>query len=56
MYQLDAAATHAINSIAGTSAVLDFPMIWASALGVPLLVLAVAGLWWRRVDRERMRM
>jgi undecaprenyl-diphosphatase len=55
MYQLDAKVTHAINSIAGTSAVLDLVMVWASAIGVPLLVVAVAGQWWRRPDRERTR-
>lgn len=28
-------------------AVIDVLMIWISAIGVPLLVLAVAGQWWR---------
>ena len=46
LYDLDAAATHAINGLSGL-AVVDFLMIWISAIGVPLLVLAVAGQWWR---------
>ncbi|TJW42786.1 MAG: phosphatase PAP2 family protein [Mesorhizobium sp.] len=55
MYELDVAVTHAINSIAGTNAALDFLMIWVSAVGVPLIVLAVAGQWWRRTDRQLTR-
>ncbi|TIS55790.1 MAG: phosphatase PAP2 family protein [Mesorhizobium sp.] len=55
MYELDVAVTHAINSIAGTNAALDFLMIWVSAVGVPLLALAVAGQWWRRSNRPRTR-
>jgi undecaprenyl-diphosphatase len=54
MYELDATVTHAINSIAGKSTALDFLMIWVSAIGVPLLVLAVAGQWWR-ADRQHTR-
>lgn len=50
LYDLDAAATHAINSLSG-SAVIDLLMIWVSAIGVPLLVLAVAVQWWRRGGR-----
>lgn len=55
MNELDAALTRAINSPAGTSPVLDLLMIWISAIGVPLLVLAVAGQWWRRGDRHHIR-
>lgn len=55
MYELDAAATHAINGLAGQSATIDFLMIWISAVGVPLLVLAVAVQWWRRADRPHLR-
>jgi undecaprenyl-diphosphatase len=46
LYDLDAAATRAINSLSG-SAAGDFLMVWVSAIAVPLLVLAVAGQWWR---------
>lgn len=55
MQQLDVAVTHAINGFAGTNAAIDLPMIWISAVGVPLLVLAVAGQWWRRVERRHVR-
>lgn len=55
LYDLDAAATRAINSLAGTSATVDFLMIWVSAIGVPLLVLAVAAQWWRGADRPHNR-
>ncbi len=54
-YDLDATATHTINSLAGASAAIDFLMVWVSAIGVPLLVLAVAGRWWRGPDRSHNR-
>lgn len=55
MYDLDAFLTRAVNSLAGTNAAVDFLMIWVSTIGVPLLVLAVAGQWWRRGDRDHTR-
>jgi undecaprenyl-diphosphatase len=55
MYELDAAVTDAINGLAGRSAAVDFLMISISAIGVPLLVLAVAVQWWRRTDRPQTR-
>lgn len=55
MYDLDAAVTHLINSWAGRRAEVDLLMIWVSAVGVPLLVLAVAGQWWRRPERQHTR-
>jgi len=55
MYELDAGITHSINSLAGTSTAIDFLMTWASAIGVPLLVLAVAGQWWQRNARTQTR-
>ncbi len=55
MYELDAAVTHAINGLAERSAAVDYLMIWISAIGVPLLVLVVAGQWWRRTDRPHTR-
>lgn len=54
-YDLDAIATLAINSPAGASPAIDFPMVWVSPIGVPLLVLAVAGQWWRGSDRSHNR-
>lgn len=55
LYDLDAAATRAINSLAGASAPVDFLMIWVSGIGVPLLVLAVAAQWGRGPDRPHNR-
>lgn len=55
MYELDATLTRAINGIAGTNFVLDQVMICVSAIGVPILVLAVAGQWWRKGDRPHTR-
>lgn len=55
LYDLDAAATRAVNSLAGASASVDFLMIWVSAIGVPLLVLAVAAQWWLGSDRPHNR-
>lgn len=55
MYQLDVAITQAINGLAGKSAILDQLMIWVSAFGVPVLVLAVAAQWWPKAGREHSR-
>lgn len=55
LYGLDAALTQAINGSAGASAIADGLMVWASALGVQMLVLAVAAQWWLREDRSRTR-
>ncbi|WP_094574522.1 MULTISPECIES: phosphatase PAP2 family protein [Brucella/Ochrobactrum group] len=55
LYDLDAAATRAVNSLVGASASVDFLMIWVSAIGVPLLVPAVAAQWWRGSDRPHNR-
>ncbi len=55
MYELDATITHAINGLAERSGAADFLMIWISALGIPLLVLAVAGQWWRQTNRMHTR-
>ena len=55
MFDMDAAATRWINSWAGIHGFTDAAAIWLSALGVPLMVLAVASQWWRRADRQRVR-
>ncbi|CAI9418742.1 Lipid A 1-diphosphate synthase [Pleomorphomonas sp. T1.2MG-36] len=55
MYDLDTFLTHTINSLAGVYAPVDFVTLSVSAIGVPLLVLAVAGQWWRRGDRDNTR-
>src|SRR5260370_4754115 len=55
MYELDVALTHAINGWAERNAAVDLLMIWISAIGVPLLVLAVAGQWGRWTHRLHTR-
>src|SRR5260370_589083 len=52
MSEIDAALTAWINAGAGHLPPVDFIMIWISALGAPLLVVAVALQWWiPRSDR-----
>lgn len=55
MYQLDVRITQAINDLAGRVGVIDFLMIWVSAIGVPILVAAVILQWWRKADRRHIR-
>jgi undecaprenyl-diphosphatase len=55
MDQLDIELTRWINDWAGTIASADPIMIWISAIGVPLVILAVAGQWWQRSDRQHTR-
>jgi undecaprenyl-diphosphatase len=53
MSELDTAITTWVNLSAGKIASVDSIMIWISAVGVPLLVLAVAAQWWfPRSDRS----
>jgi undecaprenyl-diphosphatase len=52
MSEIDVALTAWINAGAGHLPPVDFIMIWISAIGVPLLVAAVALQWWvPRSDR-----
>ncbi len=54
MTALDVALTTWINGWAGHVAAADVLMTWISALGIPVLVLAVAVQWWLpRPDRSR---
>jgi undecaprenyl-diphosphatase len=46
MPEIDTALTAWINASAGRLPPVDFIMIWISAIGVPLLVVAVALQWW----------
>jgi len=46
MPEIDAALTAWTNAWAGRIPGADFVMVWFSAVGVPLLVLAVALQWW----------
>lgn len=52
MYNLDAALTSAMNNLAGVNSFIDILMIWSSIIGVPLLVITVAGQWW--IQKERL--
>ncbi|WP_406855188.1 phosphatase PAP2 family protein [Alsobacter sp. KACC 23698] len=53
MTDLDAALTTWINGWSGHIAAADVLMTWISALGIPVLVLAVAVQWWLpRPDRS----
>lgn len=55
IYTIDANATHWMNSWASHSHLADLLMVWASSVGVPILVLAVASQWWARYDRQHTR-
>jgi undecaprenyl-diphosphatase len=46
MHAFDVTITHWVNGLAGRSAAFDFLMILMSAVGVPILVLAVIIQWW----------
>lgn len=52
---LDAALTQAINAWAGQSPLIDRLMVWTSAIGVPLLVAAVALQWWQGNNKPHTR-
>ena len=54
MYKLDVTLTHWINAWAGSYGLLDSIMLAVSAVGVPVLVLAVMAQWWLP-RRERAR-
>lgn len=55
MYAVDVFLTQIINHFAGISAALDIPMVAISTIAVPLMILVVAGQWWRQDDREHIR-
>jgi undecaprenyl-diphosphatase len=55
MSDIDIAITKLINGAAGQNLFLDTAMIWISAAGIPLLVLAVACQWWAKTDRQGTR-
>lgn len=55
MNELDVALTQTINGWAERSVAVDQLMIAISAMGVPLLILAVAGQWWLQTDRRHTR-
>ena len=51
----DVTVTQLVNGLAGSSPFLDAIMIWISAAGIPLLVIAVACQWWAKTDRQSTR-
>ena len=55
MEHFDSALTQWINHFAGTLPVLDDVAIALSAIGVPVMILTVVGLWWRRTERYMTR-
>lgn len=55
MIELDESLTQWINGLSAHFAAVDKLMIAISAVGVPILVLAVALQWWTGADRTRTR-
>lgn len=55
MHSLDITVTQLVNGLAESSPFLDAIMIWISAAGIPLLVIAVACQWWANTDRQSTR-
>lgn len=52
---LDVALTQGMNAWAGQSPLTDRLMVWTSAIGVPLLVAAVALQWWQGNNKPHTR-
>jgi undecaprenyl-diphosphatase len=52
---LDTAITRAINVGAGQAPLIDLFMVWATTIGIPLLIVAVALQWWQGNDRRQTR-
>lgn len=55
MHSLDITVTQLVNGLAESSPFLDAIMIWISAAGIPMLVIAVACQWWAKTDRQSTR-
>ena len=55
LHIFDVTVTQLVNGLAGNCALLDAIMIWISAAGLPLLVLAVACQWWAKTERPSTR-
>jgi undecaprenyl-diphosphatase len=55
MSDVDVTVTGLINGIAGQNPFIDTAMIWVSAAGIPLLVLAIACQWWTKPARQGTR-
>ena len=55
LYEYDAGLTHFINSFSNKNIICDEIVMLVTSLGIPLMVLAVAGQWWSRSNRFRTR-
>jgi len=55
MYETDVLITQAVNLLGGSNHFVDASMIWASRIGVELLVFCVAAQWWVKQDRAHTR-
>ena len=51
----DITVTHWVNGLAASNLLIDAIMILISSTGIPLLVLAVAGQWWVKDNRQDTR-
>lgn len=52
---MDVFLTEWVNGLSGQSAFVDHLVILVSTIGVPLMVVSVAGQWWIRLERSRVR-
>ena len=55
LYWIDVAMTGWINALSGHFRIVDMMLVWVSAIGLPLLVAAVALQWWSPPDRSNIR-
>lgn len=55
LYEYDAGLTHFINSFSKQNFISDGIVMFITSVGIPLMVLAVAGQWWSRINRSRTR-
>ena len=55
LYEYDAGLTHFINSFSKQNFISDGIVMFITSVGIPLMVLAVAGQWWSRSNRSRTR-
>ncbi len=54
-YQYDVGITHFINNFSRQNWIADAVVTAVTSIGIPLMVLAVAGQWWSRSNRTQTR-
>lgn len=54
-YNYDAGLTQFINSFSKQKFINDGIVMFITSVGIPLMVLAVAGQWWSRSNRSQTR-